>query len=77
MGRPLGEAPLLASEELLSLSFFTFHDHRNNRVGDAKWIARHAAVRTVVLWLNICDCDDRAITADFDVICSEIQQGHF
>lgn len=45
-------------------------------MGDPERVAGHAAVRTVVLRLDVDDGDDGTVAADFDIICSEIQRGH-
>lgn len=80
MAQPVGGAPPSEPEDvwkLVPLLFFTFHNHRHDGVGDAKRVARHTAVGPVVLRLDVDDGDDGTITADFDIICSEIQQGRF
>lgn len=77
--QPLGGAPLSEPEQVwnwfLSSCCFTFHDHRHDGVGDPEQVAGHAAVRTVVLRLDVDDGDDGTVAADFDIICSEIQRG--
>ena len=52
----------------------TFDNQRHDGVGDAEWVAGHTAVGAVVYRASSGDGDDRAVRADFNIICRGKEQ---
>lgn len=49
----------------------TFHNQGHNSVGDAKRVAGHAAVSTMIHGLCIYNGNHRTIGANLDIVCGE------
>lgn len=55
----------------------TFDNQGHDGVGDAKRVARDAAVGTVVLRAGVEDGDDGTVRANFNIVCRTKRAIHF
>lgn len=52
----------------------TFDNQRHNGVGDAKRVASHTTISTVVGRAGVGNGKNRTISSNFDIICGKEQQ---
>lgn len=57
------------NERMLICVLLTFDNQRHDGVGDAERVAGHTAVGAVVHRAHTGDGDDRAVGANFNIIC--------
>lgn len=73
--QPLEGTPHLEFYEcVMTEMWLTFDNQRHNGVGDAKRVARHTTVGTMIHRAGIGNGDNRTIIANFNIICRTEEQ---